>query len=163
MTELIWRQTVQATDIAAIRQLAESTKVFNDEEIEVAGELVEEKFIKGTACSYHFLFVENQDQIVAYSCIGVVPFTDFRFDLYWIAVDPLFQKQGLGRKVLYRSEELIKSLGGKRVYIETSSRKIYDPTRKFYDSNGYTKISELMDFYRDGDNKVIYSKELCKN
>lgn len=160
MSEFNWRYTVQDNDIAAIRNLAAVTDVFSEEEVFVAGELVEEKLLKGEACTYHFLFVEVEQKVIAYSCIGIIPFTDYRFDLYWIAVDPVFQKQGLGKMVLQRSEENIKKLGGKKVFIETSSRKVYEPTRKFYLNNGYQKVSELMDFYKDGDNKVIYSKDL---
>lgn len=160
MTDLAWRSAVQREDILAIRKLADSTQVFSTEEVAVAGELVEEKLMQGEKCSYHFLFAEKDNQIIAYSCFGLIPFTQKRVDLYWIAVNPIFQKQGLGQQVLRRSEEAILVLGGRRVYLETSSRAIYEPTRRFYHRNGYLEISELKDFYSDGDNKVIYCKEL---
>jgi hypothetical protein len=44
--------------------------------------------------------------------------------------------------------------------LETSGQTIYEPTRKFYISSGYTLEATLKDFYRDGDDLVIFTKHL---
>ena len=64
----------------------------------------------------------------------------------------------LGSRILARSEEAIKALGGTRVYVETSSRPLYEPTRRFYEKRGYRRETVLDDFYGPGDGKVIYVK-----
>jgi len=46
------------------------------------------------------------------------------------------------------------------VYIETSNRHHYAPTRGFYLRCGYTQEALLKDFYASGDDKVIYVKKL---
>jgi ribosomal protein S18 acetylase RimI-like enzyme len=56
-------------------------------------------------------------------------------------------------------EKAGKEKGGKILYIETSSREQYNPTREFYLKNGYKIETILQDFYDDGDGKVIYSKK----
>ncbi len=57
-------------------------------------------------------------------------------------------------------EEKIKEMGGKRIYVETSSREQYKPTRSFYSRCGYRKEATLEDFYCPGDDKVIYLRLL---
>jgi hypothetical protein len=51
-------------------------------------------------------------------------------------------------------------MGGKRIYVETSSREQYRPTRSFYSCCGYCKEATLEDFYSSGDHKVIYLRML---
>ncbi len=48
--------------------------------------------------------------------------------------------------------------GGSRVYVETSSRPLYEPTRAFYLARGYREEARLPDFYGPGDAKVMYVK-----
>ena len=50
--------------------------------------------------------------------------------------------------------------GGRRVYIETSSKAIYRDTRVFYERRGYRAEATLKEFYSPGDHKVIYVKTL---
>ncbi len=67
---------------------------------------------------------------------------------------------GLGRELLQRSEQAIARAGGRRIYVETSSRELYGSTRGFYEACGYGKAALLEDFYAPGDDKVIYLKVL---
>ena len=46
------------------------------------------------------------------------------------------------------------------VYVDTSSTHGYDRARSFYEKNGYTVACVLPDFYRAGDDRVIYRKTL---
>ena len=48
----------------------------------------------------------------------------------------------------------------RQVYIETSNREQYAPTRGFYLRCGYRQEALLKDFYAVGDDKVIYGKVL---
>jgi len=48
---------------------------------------------------------------MGYVCYGPAPMTEGAFDLYWIAVDPEFQKHGVGAKLMSFMEEKIRELG----------------------------------------------------
>lgn len=56
------------------------------------------------------------------------------------------------------TEELIFAQDEARIYVETSGREHYLPTRKFYDRCGYQQIAELPEFYGPQDSKIIYLK-----
>ncbi len=70
------------------------------------------------------------------------------------------QRMGLGLRLLELSEQAIGRMGGKRIYIETSGRPQYVPTRKFYERCGYVEDAVMKDFYDDGDDKVVYVRKI---
>ena len=58
------------------------------------------------------------------------------------------------------TERLIRAMGGRRVYAETSGRAQYEPTREFYLRLGFDREAELADFYAPGDAKVFFVKAI---
>jgi ribosomal protein S18 acetylase RimI-like enzyme len=160
MRRTVMRQNVKSSDVASVKRIVSSTGFFSREEVEMAGELVETFLEQGKKSGYHFFFLEEGTHVVGYACYGVIPCTRRRYDLYWIAVDPEKQGKGYGRKLLERVEDDIEKLGGQKIFVETSSRQQYLPTRKFYRARGYQEEAQLKDFYGWGDHKVIFSKTL---
>ncbi len=152
------RNSVERADVERIRSITQSTGFFYPEEVDTAVELIEDRLDKGPRCGYHFLFAEEDGQTVGYTSYGPIACTRTSFDLYWICVAGSFRGKGLGKRLLDASENAIRDLGGNRVYIETSMRQLYEPTRGFYLARGYTAVAVLDDFYAPGDAKVIYLK-----
>jgi GNAT superfamily N-acetyltransferase len=157
---LEFRYDVRPEDRDTVRRLVESTGVFSPVEIDVAVELVDDGLKRGRQSDYHFVFAEHGGQTVGYTCYGPIALTAASFDLYWIAVDKTMHGRSIGRLLLERTEELIGQAGGRQVYIETSNRHQYAPTRGFYLRCGYDQEALLKDFYAAGDDKVIYVKTL---
>ncbi|NLS92637.1 MAG: GNAT family N-acetyltransferase [Planctomycetaceae bacterium] len=154
------RQTATPADREHVRAIVESTGMFRPDEVDVAVELVDERLAKGEPSGYYFLFAEQQGRVVGYACYGPIACTVSSFDLFWIAVCQDQQGRGLGRRLLEESERLIARAGGTRIYIETSGRSDYLPTRRFYERCGYAVEATLADFYAPGDDRVIFGKVL---
>jgi GNAT superfamily N-acetyltransferase len=152
------RSTLEIPDVEAVRRLVEATGMFNAEEVAVAAELVEETLERGAKSGYEFVMASERGSLLGYSCFGRIPGTQSSFDLYWIAVEPGLQGRGLGQLLLARSEARVAQLGGGRMYVDTSGRAQYEPTRRFYRNAGYHLAAELADFYAPGDAKVIFAK-----
>jgi GNAT superfamily N-acetyltransferase len=157
---ITYRHAVEPDDSGRIRSIVESSGFFNPEEIEVAVELVVERLTKGEKSGYHFIFAEIDGRTVGYACFGPIAGTQCSFDLYWIAVDSVSRGKGIGKGLLRKSEEAIRAMNGRRIYVETSSRDRYIPTRTFYVDNSYILEASLKDFYAPGDSKNIYIKEI---
>lgn len=155
-----FRSELRREDLAAVRAIVTSTGFFHPPEIEVAVELAEERLAKGAASGYHFLFPVETDPPPAYACYGPVPATTGSFDLYWIAVHAEHRGRGLGRRLLAATEQTIAAAGGERIWVETSSRELYAPTRDFYRACGYEETARLEDFYARDDSKVVFVKRL---
>ena len=154
------RYEVVTTDIRTVREIVESTGFFHPPEIDVAVELVEERLRRGDASGYFFAFAERDGNLIGYSCYGPIACTTSSFDVFWIAVHRDAQQHGLGKRLMNLTEDLIGAQGGQRIYVETSGRADYLPTRRFYDRCGYTRVAELPEFYGEEDSKVIYLKVL---
>ena len=151
-----FRSNLIPSDLDHIRSMVESTGVFSPVEVECAVELAQERLDKGPASGYHFVFAEREGRVLGYACYGEISLTHGSFDLYWIAVDKSTQGQGLGRLVMEKVDELVRTDGGRRIYIETSTRPPYAPTRGFYLRCGCRLEVILEDFYAPGDGKAIY-------
>lgn len=155
-----YRDTVAQADPASVRAITESSGFFYPDEIDTAVELVEERLAKGLKSGYHFIFADEDGRTLGYSCFGPIACTKSSFDHYWLAVSNEARGKGIGTALIAATERAIAALGGTRIYIETSSRPLYDPTRTFYIARGYSLEAELKDFYGPGDSKVIYVKVL---
>lgn len=152
------RYEVIPADVQAIGDLVAATGFFNDEEVAIAVELVEERLEFGDAPGYFFVFAEEAGRVMGYTCYGPIDGTQSSFDLFWIAIHPDQQGRGLGRFLMDETERLIRAMGGHRVYAETSGRTQYEPTREFYLRLGFAREAELQDFYAPGDAKVFFVK-----
>lgn len=155
-----WRETVRHDDLAGVRDIVTSTGFFAPHEIDIAVELVQANLERGTASGYHFVFADVDGQTVGYACYGPIGCTVGSFDLYWIAVQAALRGHGLGQRLLRETEHRVLAAGGRRLYVETSGRPLYDPTRRFYERSGYQAAAHLPDFYGPGDAKVIYVRPL---
>jgi len=160
VSEANLRDDVRTTDVAAVRDLVAATAFFNAEEVAIAAELVQERLDRGEASGYEFLFAERDGRLVGYSCYGRIPCSAVSWDLYWIAVHPDLQGEGLGRRLLEATEERVREAGGLAVYAETSGRAQYRPTRAFYLRSGYAEGAVFADFYAPGDAKYVFVKRL---
>ncbi len=156
-----FRKILKEDDIPAIREILESSGYFYDFETDIALELAELNFNKGEEESgYNFLIAENEGKTIAFACYGKTPCTLSSFDLYWIAVHKASMNMGLGKIMMNLIEDDVASRGGENLWIETSSRPLYESTRQFYLKINCEKIAELPDFYAPDDHKVVFLKRL---
>ncbi|MCA9049446.1 MAG: GNAT family N-acetyltransferase [Planctomycetaceae bacterium] len=154
------RSTVEPNDRVAVRRLVESTGFFRPDEADIAVELVDEHLRRGSTSGYFFLFAEESGEVAGYVCYGPIGCTVGSYDVYWIVVSPQHQGQGLGRALLIAAETAMQQGDARKIYVETSGREQYEPTRQFYLRCGYVVEAILPDYYDVGDDKVILVKSL---
>jgi len=128
---------------------------FTDEEKDTVRELWDESE-KG----YNFLVARENGQLVGYSCYGERALTTGTFDLFWIAVDPSARRLGAGVALMRATESEVRARGGRLIVVETSGMAEYASTRAFYEGIGYEKEASIRDFYKSGDDLVIYTMHL---
>jgi GNAT superfamily N-acetyltransferase len=158
--EIVPRRALRPGDPAAIAEVVAATGFFSGEETAIARELADAAVAHGHGSGYEFLLADGPDGLAGYACFGRIPGTEASFDLYWIVVAPHLQGRGVGRWLMAETEATVSAIGGARLYVDTSSRPQYAPTRRFYTACGYAIAAELPDFYRPGDGKVIFLKVL---
>jgi ribosomal protein S18 acetylase RimI-like enzyme len=165
---------LRAADRAPIAALLRATGAFTEEEVGVALELVdvalERIAVEGSnrivrPDDYRFLVADATEgapaaRVAGYVCWGLAPMSDGVFDVYWIAVDPAAQRQGIGARLLHAVEEDVARRGGRTILIETGGKESYAPTRRFYERADYAEAARIPDFFRVGDDKVIYARRV---
>ena len=158
-----YRDYLLLSDRDAIGKILKSTGVFYDFEIDVALEIVDVFLDEGKKSGYYFFVAELDGKVLGYVNFGPTPCTKSGWDLYWIAVSKELHGEGIGGELMKMAEKDVAKNGGEKLWIETSSKENYLPTRLFYEKKGYVKAAELEDFYGPDDNKIIYVKLLKKN
>ena len=141
---------------------------FSSDEIDTALELIDEWLASGEASDYLTYVVESSGEpadaapppVAGYVCYGPTPLTETTYDLYWIAVSPSAQRAGYGQALLAFAESDIARRGGRLVLIETGSHETYASTVRFYERAGYDLISRIPGYYRPGDDKLTFGKQL---
>lgn len=86
--------------------------------------------------------------------------TEGTWNLYLIAVHPDQQGQGRGAALLHFVEQQLRERGECLLLVETSGVPKFEYQRAFYRKCGYDEEARIRDFYKAGDDKVIFRKAL---
>jgi len=147
-------------DRQPIHDLLVDTAVFTDDEIAIAMELVDCVLRDPHQKDYVIATAVERASVVGYYCIGPTPATDGTFDLYWIAASPRVHGKGVGPMLDGHAAAFARARGGRLMIAETSSLPRYEKTRRFYVRRGYTETARIRDYYRPGDDLLVYCKIL---
>ncbi len=142
--------------------LAQATGFFDSEEVQVVREMLTAYFDAPESEEYIWSVYREAPggPPLGFVCYGPSSFSDGTYEIYWIAVDPEHQSRKIGTALLRSVEEDLQGRRARHLYLETSDREQYAPTRAFYERRGYEEVAHLLDYYRIGDGKVIYRKVL---
>ena len=77
-----------------------------------------------------------------------------------MAVSPKEQGRGLGKELVRWLEQTVARLKGRLILIETAGQPKYHRTREFYLGLDYKEVARVPDFYRPGDDRIIYTKKI---
>ncbi len=102
----------------------------------------------------------SDDALLGFICYGDASLADGVFDIYWIVVDSEARRGGVGGELVSHVEEILKGIGARKLYAETSGLESYKEAREFYEARGFTCEAQLKDFFKVGDDKLIYVKDL---
>ncbi|WP_020536398.1 GNAT family N-acetyltransferase [Lewinella cohaerens] len=86
--------------------------------------------------------------------------TEGTWNLYLIAVYSELQSKGYGRQVMGYLEDLLAEQGARVLLVETSGLPEFERTRSFYHQCNYTEEARIRDFYKAGEDKVVFWKSL---
>jgi GNAT superfamily N-acetyltransferase len=153
------RETLESEKMELLA-IARRTNMFRGIEIDALGEVIDDYFKTGRADGHRAITFEHEGDPIGFAYYAPTPMTYGTWHLYWIFVETTLQAQGVGTRMLLQAENDVRDAGGRLLLIETSSVPWYDLTRKFYIKHGYDPIAVIKDFYKDGDDQVIYWKRM---
>jgi len=153
---------IAPSDRERLLEIVTAVGNFTPQEAETAMEVIDEGLAGSGRGDYYLNVLEEGGRVIGYECHGPTPLTDGTYDLYWIAVDPAVQGAGHGRALLTHAEADVRGRRGRLLLIETSSQESYNATKRFYERSGYPLVARIPDFYRQGDDKLVYAKYLSE-
>ena len=145
-------------DTAALLSISEATKMFKPIELIALREVLDDYHQINQAAGHLCFTLESRGQITGFTCFAEAAMTDRTWYLYWIAVNPAAQGQGLGSQLLQWTETVIQQKYGRQLLIETGSVPHYEPTRRFYLNHRYEQVAVVPDYYAEGDSMVVFRK-----
>ena len=156
---------MDARDKEPVLGLVRATGFFTDAEVGVTEELMDVYLEKPDQKDYDVVVVDGAADggggagtPAGYMTWGPTPLAEDAYDLYWMAVAPSEQGKGRGKELVRWLEDEVRRRGGRLIIIETSSQPKYHGTRQFYIDLKFKEIARIPDFYRAGDDRVIYAK-----
>ena len=147
-----------------LESLTAGTGLFSAYDIETLGGVLDD-FLSSDAAenedaNHVCVTCEYDGTVAGYIYYAETEYADRVWFVWWVAVDKGTQGRGVGRELLGYAEADARRRGARLMFIETSGLPGYEPTRRFYLKAGYDQEAVLRDYYRDGDDKVVFRKRL---
>lgn len=147
---------VRRSDIHDLKQVLDTIELFPSEMLE---DLISDYFENPESEELWFTTLKKNKPISIGFC-APEKLTDGTFNLYAIGVRSDIQAKGIGSKMMHFIETHLKEKGHRILIVETSGTDDFVLTRRFYEKLGYHKEAVIRDFWKEGDDKVVYWKKL---
>lgn len=146
-------------DQKALMAIAEAINLFSSQELSELGGMLAEYF-NSDFDNDHFWLTYDDDKPVGVAYCAPEQYADKTWNLYFIAVHPDRQGEGIGGKLLSYIEQKLAERGDRLLLVETSGLPNFERTRAFYRKHGYDEEARIREFYKAGDDKIIFRKAL---
>jgi ribosomal protein S18 acetylase RimI-like enzyme len=150
-------RAVNQADLTSLKEVIDTSGLFPSEFLD---EMIADYLSNKETQDIWLTKLDNNKPIAIAYC-APEKLTEGTYNLYLIAVHKNFQAKGCGKQIITHIERLLQSKAVRILLVETSGLPEFELTRKFYDNCGYNKEAVIRDFYRNGEDKVIFRKKLC--
>lgn len=147
-------------DRSEVTTIVTATGNFSSEEIAIADELID-IYLHQTSQQDYFAYVfDDNGRVAGFLIVGPTPATTGTYDMYWIASHPDYYGKGVSQALDRFAEQFVRDRGGYLLIAETSSQPSYERTRAFYSKQGYDVVSQIRDYYKIGDDLIVFGKRV---
>ena len=149
-------RAVSQTDINELKIVVDSSNLFPSDYLE---EMISNYFNNSDSEELWFTYIENKVPAAIGYCVPE-KFTEGTYNLLAIGVLKALQGKGIASEMMNYIETVLKQKGARVLIIETSSDDAQIGARKFYEKLGYTQEAVIRDFWKDGEDKLVFWKKL---
>lgn len=147
------------SDTSALLALAEATGLFESNQIEELAQMPNQHF-SNEADSQDVWFTDDDNEPVGVAYVAPERMTEGTWNLYLIAIHPDHQRQGRGAALVRHVEQMLAERGERVLLVETSGLEEFEYVCAFYRKIGYDEEARIREFYKAGDDKIIFRKAL---
>jgi len=147
---------VTQSDLPDLKKVLDSIELFPSEMLD---ELIFDYLNNPETQEIWFTAIENNKPISIGFC-APEKLTEGTYNLYAIGVKNDLQGKGIGGKMMAYIENHLRKNGHRILIVDTSGTDAFKMTRMFYEKLSYHKEAVIRDFWKEGDDKVIFWKKL---
>lgn len=148
-------RAMTSKDLDGVASVLDATALFPSQ---MLPEMTEPYLIGGSP--HVWLTAHEGSRVLGFAYCEPERMTEGAYNLLAIAVDPDRQRRGVGQGLVANMEHALRARAGRILLVETSSLPAYEQARSFYDKLGFTREATIRDFYKKGESKVVFWKEL---
>ena len=148
-------------DTTALIALATATGLFEPNQADELAQMLDRHFYFEND-NQDLWFTDDDHGVVGVAYVAPERMTEGTWNLYLIAIHPDRQRQGRGVALLRHVEKVLTDRGERVLLVETSSLESFEYVRSFYRQSGYNEEARIREFYKAGDDKIIFRKALKK-
>ncbi|MGB5900676.1 MAG: GNAT family N-acetyltransferase, partial [Geitlerinemataceae cyanobacterium] len=152
-------RSIAPDDTTALIALAEATGLFEPNQTEELAQMLDGYFY-GETENQDLWLTDDENGLVGVAYVAPERMTEGTWNLYLLAVHPDHQRQGRGSALLRHVEQMLAERGARLLLVETSGLENFEYVRAFYRKSSYDQEARIRDFYKAGDDKIVYRKAL---
>lgn len=145
-------------DIPDLEELARAIDLFEPHELEMFSHMLHDHF--NTRQDNQHWIIDDDNTPLGAAYYAPEPFSKGVWNLYFIGVHPQYQGYGRGSALLTYIEQSLMERGERLLLVETSGMERFEQVREFYRKNDYDEEARIRDFYKPGDDKIVFRKVL---
>ena len=149
-------RAVLKTDFAELKNVVDSSELFPSEYLD---EMISDYFDNPETKDIWFTYIDNNKQVAIGYCVPE-KFTDGTYNLLAIGVSQDIQRKGIASQMMNYIEQRLKQNDGRILIVETSSDNAQIGARNFYKKIGYIQAAVIKDFWKEGEDKIVFWKKL---
>lgn len=149
-------RAVIKSDIDGLKTVVDSSELFPSEYLE---EMISDYFNNPETQDIWFTYIDNTKQVAIGYCVPE-KLTDGTYNLLAIGVSQNSQGTGIASQMMNYIEQLLKQKDGRILIVETSSDDAQIGARNFYKKIGYSQAAVVKDFWKDGEDKIVFWKRI---
>jgi ribosomal protein S18 acetylase RimI-like enzyme len=143
-------------DIDDLKIVIDSSELFPSEYLE---DMISDYFNNSDSEEIWFTYVENNKPVAIGYCVPE-KLTEGTYNLLAIGVGKANQRTGIASEMMLYIEQYPKTKGARILIVETSSDDAQAGARNFYQKIGYTLEAVIRDFWKEGEDKIVFWKKL---
>jgi len=147
---------VTSTDIAGLKEVLDSSGLFPSEYLD---DMISDYLYNADSQDIWLTYLEGNKHAAFCYCVPE-KLADRTYNLLAIGVSQEYQRKGIASELMKYIEQLLKRKDGRLLIVETSSDIAQSSARKFYQKSGYNQEAVIRDFWKEGEDKVIFCKKL---
>lgn len=149
-------RAVIKSDTDEIKKVVDSSELFPSEYLD---EMISDYFNNPDTQDIWFTYIDNNKHVAIGYCVPE-KLTDGTYNLLAIGVSQDLQRKGIASQMMSYIEHRLKQNDGRILIVETSSDDAQIGARNFYKKIGYIQAAVIKDFWKDGEDKIVFWKKL---